>query len=118
MRIERIRRGVEVRVIYNRGELREHCRRALLPLGRVPPELVKTPVKEAPLFVGPSDYRLPEGIKTGLVVTNAFLQDVCRRMAAARIEIPEGATFTVGIAEDGTCSGATFLWFEPNATES
>lgn len=36
----------------------------------------------------------------------------CRRIAAAKMEVPQEASFLIGYGNDGLISGATFQWWE------
>ena len=44
-------------------------------------------------------------------MTHDELRELCRVLAGSRIEVPAAAEFTVGVAEDGQCAGATFCWW-------
>ncbi len=118
MRIERLRQGIRVRCLFNRGELREHVRRALREAGHLPTELEAVATKAIPLFIttivgGNHQWRPgPDLEGSSLLITHRFLQQVCQRMAAERETVPGEVEFTVGLGENGQVAGATLAWWE------
>jgi hypothetical protein len=113
MRIERINKGVRIRVIFNRGELREHVRRALIESSSLPEGLEHVSARAIPLFVrSPRHEPKNKGLLLHpMSVTHMELEEVCRRLASEKIEVPLKTEFTIGVGEDGQVSGASFCWW-------
>ena len=102
MKIEQRRLGTRSRVMLNRTEARQAGLSALSRMGRLEGESPSARVTQ--IYVGgpgrESRKLSPEEFETA-----------CRAAILGEVEVPAGASFRVGLDEDGSVAGATFQWY-------